>query len=46
MERNKQTTIMGYTGFGGLGVGKNGQENGCYYNGLYGDYPKGPFLHS
>ena len=26
--------------------GRNGKENGNYYNGLYRDYYKDPFLHS
>ena len=40
MEKNMETTILG------LGFSRNGKENGNYYDGLYTDYCKDPFLHS
>ena len=30
----------------GLGARRNAKENGQYYNGLYRNYYKDPFLHS
>ena len=43
MEKNMETTRMG---LGSIGFRRNGKENVNYYNGLYRDYYKDPFLHS
>ena len=43
MEKNMETTIMGYIG---LGFRRNGKANGNYYNALYSDHYKDPLLHS
>ena len=40
------TNINGLRSVWGLGFQRNGEENGKYYNGLYRDYYKDPFLHS
>ena len=34
------------TGYIGLGLRRNGNENGNYYNGLYRDYYEDPLQHS
>ena len=41
-----ETTITGLYRVEGLGLRRNGKENGNYYNGLYRDYYKDPFPHS
>ena len=50
MEKKMETTILGYIGtiiVYVLGLyWDNGKENGNYYNGLYMDYYRDPFLHS